>query len=207
MRRIIVAAFLSLDGVIQAPGGPGEDTEGGFAYGGWIVPYVDQAFGDAMGELFARPFELLLGRRTYDIFAAHWPNVPAEAEDRPLADLFDRITKHVATHRPETLGWRNSQGLGDDIIASLRTLKQQDGPDLLTQGSSELVHQLLATDLVDELRLMVHPVLLGKGKRLFADDGKPAAFRLERSVASSSGVVISHYVRAGEVRTGSFELA
>ena len=207
MRRIIVAAFLSLDGVMQGPGGPGEDTDGGFGYGGWIVPYVDEAFGNAMGELFSRPFELLLGRRTYDIFAAHWPNVPADAQDRPIADLFNGINKHVATHRPGTLEWQNSHGLGDDIIASLRTLKQQDGPDLLTQGSSELVHQLLATDLVDELRLMVHPVLLGKGKRLFADDGKPAAFRLESSVASSSGVVISTYVREGEVRTGSFELA
>ena len=207
MRKIIVAAFLGLDGVMQGPGGPSEDTEGGFAHGGWVVPYVDEAFGNAMGELFSRPFELLLGRRTYDIFAAHWPHVPADSQDRPLADLFNGINKHVATHRPQTLEWPNSHGLGDDIIASLRSLKQQDGPDLLTQGSSELVHQLLATDLVDELRLLVHPVLLGKGKRLFADDGKPAAFRLESSLASSSGVVISHYVREGEVRTGSFELA
>lgn len=206
MRKIIVAAFLSLDGVMQAPGGPSEDTEGGFAHGGWTVPYVDEAFGNAMGELFSHPFELLLGRRTYDIFAAHWPRVPTDAEDRPLADLFDGITKHVATHRPETLAWQNSRGLGDDIVASLRTLKQQHGPDLLTQGSSELVHQLLATDLVDELRLLVYPVVLGKGKRLFAADSKPAAFRLESSVASPSGIVISRYVREGEVRTGSFEL-
>lgn len=169
------------------------------------MPYVDDAFGNAMGELFSRPFELLLGRVTYDIFAAHWPHVPADSHDRPLADLFNGINKHVATHRPETLE-RNSHGLGDDILASLRSLKQQDGPDLLTQGSSDLVHQLLATDLVDELRLLVHPVLLGKGKRLFADNGKPAAFRLQSSITSSSGVVISHYVREGEVRTGSFEL-
>ena len=207
MGKLTVAAFLSLDGVMQGPGGPNEDPADGFAHGGWVVPYVDEAFGGAMGELFSRPFELVLGRTTYDIFAAHWPHVPADSDDRPMADLFNRIAKHVATHRPETLHWHNSHGLGDDIIASLRTLKQLDGPDLLTQGSSELVHQLLATDLVDELRLLVFPVLLGKGKRLFADDGMPAAFRLERSVASSSGVVISHYVRAGEVHVGSFELA
>lgn len=207
MRRIIVAAFLSLDGVMQAPGGPNEDTEGGFAHGGWVVPYIDEAFGDAMGELFSRPFELLLGRRTYDIFAAHWPRVPADSEDRPLADLFNAITKHVATHRPHSLAWQNSRALDEDIVASLRTLKQSDGPDLITQGSSELVHQLLATELVDELRLLVHPVLLGKGKRLFADDSKPAAFRLDNSLASTSGIVISRYVREGEVRTGSFELA
>ena len=207
MPRIIVAAFVSLDGVMQAPGGPREDTEGGFVHGGWVVPYVDEAFGNAMGELFSRPFELLLGRRTYDIFAAHWPRVPADSEDRPLADLFNGITKHVATHRPESLAWQNSRELGDDVIATLRTLKQQDGPDLLTQGSSELVHQLFAADLVDEVRLLVFPVLLGKGKRLFADDGKPAAFRLENSLVSASGIVISRYGREGEVRTGSFELA
>lgn len=207
MRKIIVAAFVSVDGVMQAPGGPNEDTEGGFALGGWVVPYVDEAFGTAMGELFSQPFELLLGRRTYDIFAAHWPRVPADSEDRPLADLFNGTTKHVATHRPESLAWQNSRGLGSDLIATLRDLKQQDGPTLLTQGSSALVHQLLATDLVDELRLLVHPVLLGKGKRLFAEDARPVAFRLESSVASSSGVVISRYLRDGEVRTGSFELS
>ena len=206
MRRIIIAAFLSLDGVIQGPGGPNEDTDGGFALGGWVVPYVDEAFGTAMSELFAQPFELLLGRRTYDIFAAHWPRVLADTDDRPLAELFNGITKHVATHRPESLAWQNSHGLGDDIIAALRELKRQDGPALLTQGSSELVHQLLATDLVDELRLLVHPVLLGKGKRLFAEDAMPAAFRLESSIASPSGIVISRYVREGDVRTGTFEL-
>ena len=207
MRKIIVAAFLSLDGVMQAPGAPSEDTEGGFAYGGWLVPYADEVFGNSMGELFSRPFELLLGRRTYDIFAAHWPRVPADSEDASIAVLFNGVTKHVATHRPESLAWQNSRGLGDDIVASLRMLKQQDGPDLLTQGSSELVHQLLATDLVDELRLLVFPVLLGKGKRLFDEGSQPAAFRLESSVASPSGIVISRYSREGEVKTGSFGLA
>lgn len=206
MRKIIVAAFLSFDGVMQAPGGPSEDTEGDFALGGWTVPYVDEGFGRAMEELFAEPFELVLGRRTYDIFAAHWPRVTEHSGDWPLAQLFNGITKHVATHRPESLEWRNSRGLGDDVIGALRTLKQQEGPHLLTQGSSELLHQLLATDLVDELRLLVFPVLLGKGKRLFDAEGQAAAFRLDGSAASSSGIVVSRYVRAGPVETGSFEL-
>ena len=206
MRRIIVAAFLSLDGVMQAPGGPSEDNDGGFAHGGWTVPYVDQGFGQAMEQLFAEPFDLLLGRRTYDIFAAHWPRVPEDSGDWPLADVFNRITKHVATHRPESLDWHNSRGMGDDVVGALHKLKAHEGPNLLTQGSSELVHQLLATDLVDELRLLVYPVLLGKGKRLFDSEAQSAAFRLESSAASPSGIVISHYVREGPVQTGSYEL-
>ncbi|NZA28265.1 dihydrofolate reductase [Luteimonas sp. SJ-92] len=206
MRKLIVAAFTSLDGVMQAPGGPEEDTDGGFAHGGWLVPHVDEAFGTAMDELFSRPFELLLGRRTYDIFAAHWPRVPADAEDAGMAALFNGVTKHVATHRPATLAWQNSRGLGEDVVAAVRELKRQDGADLLTQGSSELVQRLLATDMVDELRLLVFPVLLGKGKRLFPDAGQAAAFRLDESVASPNGILISRYLRQGEVRTGSFAL-
>jgi dihydrofolate reductase len=207
MRKVIVAAFLSLDGVMQAPGGPGEDTSGEFSLGGWIVPYADETSGESLGELFSRPFDLLLGRKTYDIFAGYWPHYPAEGEAREIAELFNAATKHVATHRPETLAWQNSSALDEDVIASVRRLKRQDGPDLLTQGSSQLVQQLLATDLVDELRLMVHPVLLGKGKRLFDARSQPSAFRLERSQGSSSGVVISRYLREGEVRTGSFDQA
>lgn len=205
MRKIIVAAFLSLDGVMQAPGGPGEDTTGDFSLGGWTVPYADETSGESLSELFSRSFDLLLGRRTYDIFAGYWPHYPADGEARAIAKLFNGATKHVATHRPETLAWENSNALGEDVVASVRALKRQDGPDLLTQGSSELVHQLLATDLVDELRLMVYPVLLGKGKRLFDAHGQPSAFRLERSQGSPSGVVISRLVREGEVRTGSFD--
>lgn len=205
-RRITVAAFVSLDGVMQAPGGPDEDTSGGFAHGGWVFPYADAAFGEAMGALFASPFELLLGRRTYDIFAAHWPRVPVDSEDRPLADRFNATAKHVATHRPESLEWANSHALGDDLVAAVRALAGQPGPDLLTQGSSELVQQLLAAGLVDELRLLVHPVLLGTGKRLFGNDSQASAFRLESSLASPSGVVISRYVRRGKVGTGSFAL-
>jgi dihydrofolate reductase len=204
MRKLIVPAFISLDGVVQAPGGPQEDTSGGFALGGWIWPYADGS-GEVMGGVFERPFELMLGRRTYDIFAAYWPHVAEDAPHRGLADQFNGTAKHVATHHPDTLGWRNSRPLEPDIVAAVRRLKQDDGPDLVTQGSSDLVHQLLATDLVDELRLLVYPVLLGRGKRLFDDRAQSAAFRLEASRTTSSGVLVSRYVRDGEVRTGSFE--
>ncbi|HEU0305631.1 MAG TPA: dihydrofolate reductase family protein [Lysobacter sp.] len=204
MRKLIVAAMISLDGVMQAPGGPEEDTSGGFAYGGWVWPYAD-ADEDVMGGAFKRPFELLLGRRTYDIFAAYWPHVPKGAPHQDIADLFNGTTKHVATHHPETLAWQNSRALGPDITAAVRELKRGDGPDLLTQGSSDLVHQLLATDLVDELRLLVYPVLLGRGKRLLDDHAQASAFRLGESKTSSTGVLITHYIREGEVRTGSFD--
>jgi dihydrofolate reductase len=205
MRKLIVPAFISLDGVIQAPGGPEEDTDGGFAYGGWIWPYADES-GEVMGGVFSRAFELLLGRRTYDIFASYWPHVPEGAPHRGIADMFNGATKHVATHHVDTLGWQNSRALGPDVVAAVGELKRGDGPDLVTQGSSDLIHQLLATDLVDELRLLVHPILLGRGKRLFDDRTQAAAFRLEASNASSSGVLINRYVRAGEVRTGSFDI-
>ncbi|GAB2543129.1 dihydrofolate reductase family protein [Rhodanobacter koreensis] len=204
MRKLIVPAFISLDGVVQAPGGPQEDTSGGFVHGGWVWPYADES-DEVMGGVFARPFELLLGRRTYDIFAAYWPHVPEGAPHQGIADLFNGTAKHVATHHPDMLGWRNSHALGPDIAAAVRELKRNDGPDLITQGSSELVHQLLATDLVDELRLLVYPILLGRGKRLFDDQAQASAFRLEASKATSSSVLINRYVREGEVRTGSFE--
>src|SRR5688572_791288 len=203
MRKIIVLSFITLDGVMQAPGGPEEDTSGGFAYGGWVWPYDDGSV-DVMGGAFKRPFELVLGRRTYDIFAAYWPHVPEGAPYQDIADAFNGTTKHVATPHPETLAWQNSRALGPDIAVAVRELKRGDGPDLLTQGSSELVHQLLATDLVDELRLLVYPVLLGCGKRLFDEHAQASAFRLEESKISSSGVLVTRYVREGEVRTGSF---
>jgi dihydrofolate reductase len=202
MRKLTVAAMTSLDGVIQAPGGPEEDTRDGFAYGGWAWPYADPGI-EVMGGAFKRPFELLLGRRTYDIFAAYWPHVPEGAPHQHIADLFNGTTKHVATHHPETLAWQNSHALGADIAATVRALKRGDGPDLITQGSSDLVHQLLATDLVDELRLLVYPVLLGRGKRLFDDRTQASAFRLEASQTASTGVLVTRYVRDGEVRTGT----
>jgi dihydrofolate reductase len=206
MRRIITTALTSLDGVIQAPGGPDEDRSNGFAHGGWIWPYAD-ASGEVMGGVFSHPFELLLGRRTYDIFAAHWPHVPKGAPHQGIADLFNGTTKHVATHHPDTLAWQNSRALGHDIASAVRELKRGDGTNLVTQGSSELAHQLLATDLVDELRLLVYPILLGRGKRLFDERTQASAFRLETSKTLSTGVLVNRYVRAGEVQSGSFESA
>ena len=204
MRKLIVAAFISLDGVIQAPGGPDEDTSGEFRFGGWVVPYSDETSGQAIRDLFSQPFELLLGRRTYDICAAYWPRIKPESNNY-IADLFNTVPKHVATHRPDTLDWHNSQALQGNFVDAIRALKHQDGAHLLTQGSADLVRQLLAAGLVDELRLMTFPVVLGRGKRLFDDNAQAAAFTLEHSISTPGGVVIRRYVRSGEVRTGSFE--
>jgi dihydrofolate reductase len=211
MRKIMVAAFVSLDGVMQAPGGPEEDPTGGFRLGGWAAAHWDDAAGAAMAELFASPFDLLLGRRTYDIFAAHWPYVEhdpaASAFDKPSSEIgrtFDRIAKHVATHSPDTLSWQNSRALGPDVVGALRALKASEGPVLLTQGSSGLIQTLLAEDLMDELRLLIFPLVLGKGKRLFGEGAVPAAFKLADSAISPSGIILTRYERAGEVTTGSF---
>ena len=203
MRKLTVAMFISLDGVIQAPGGPEEDRSDGFAYGGWIVPYADETTGQAIQTLFSQPFELLLGRRTYDIFAAYWPH--KAGSNNYIADLFNRVPKHVATHRCDSLEWHNSHGLQGNLAEAVRTLKQQDGDPLLTQGSAETVRQLLAAGLVDELQLMTFPVMLGRGKRLFDDSAQASAFTLAHSTSTPGGVLISRYVRGGEVRTGSFD--
>lgn len=205
MRKLIVAAFISLDGVIQAPGGPEEDTSGGFRLGGWIVPYADDVTGQTVQDLFSQPFELLLGRRTYDIFSAYWPRVPADSHSRALADVLNGAPKHVATHRPDTIDWQNSHALEGDLADAIRVLKRQDGAHLLTQGSGDMVRQLLAAGLVDELRLMVFPLVLGHGKRLFGDNAQASAFTLAHSTSTPSGVLITRYVRSGEVRTGTFE--
>ncbi|MDF2693790.1 MAG: hypothetical protein K0S65_2173 [Labilithrix sp.] len=213
MRKIVTGAFISLDGVMQAPGGPEEDKTGGFTSGGWTAPYWDDVIAGAMGESFANPFDLLLGRKTYDIFAAHWPHVPRDPKAKgydagsvQIADRFDASTKYVATHRPESLAWSNSRALGADVPAAIRELKKQEGPTLLTQGSTELIHLLLEHDLVDELRLLIYPLVLGKGKRLFTSAAIPGAFALTKSVVSPSGVIITTYERAGAVKTGSFAL-
>jgi dihydrofolate reductase len=206
MRKLIVAAFISLDGVIQAPGGPEEDPGGGFRHGGWIVPYADEATGQAVQDLFSQPFELLLGRRTYDIFAAYWPHVRADSPSHAIADLFNSVPKHVATHRSDTLDWQNSRALDGDLADAIRALKHQDdGVNLLTQGGGDLVRQLLAAGLVDELRFQIYPVVLGRGKRLFGDSAQASAFTLTHSTSTSNGVLITCYVRGGEVHTGAFE--
>jgi dihydrofolate reductase len=205
MRRIIVATFTSLDGVMQAPGGPGEDPTGGFALGGWTAPHFDAALGASMGEIFGRPFDLLLGRKTYDIFAAHWPYV-SDPND-PIAGLFNRVTKYVASRSSPKLSWQNSRWLGQDTVASLQTLTGEDGPDLLIQGSSELLQTLWKHGLVDEFSVLIFPVVLGKGKRLFGDGSVPVGLKLVKSQAYPTGVIVANYAPAGDVRTGDFQLA
>jgi dihydrofolate reductase len=204
MRRIIVAAFVSLDGVMQAPGGPEEDPTGDFRFGGWVAPHFNEEGGGAVAELFSRPFELLLGRKTYDIFAAHWPYVTDPSD--PIAGPFNRVTKYVASRGKPELSWANSRLLGDDVAGALKALKAEDGPDLLTQGSSDFLQTLWRTGLVDELVVMTFPVVLGKGKRLFEDGAAPAGLRLIKARSTTSGVVIANYAPEGPVRTGDFQL-
>jgi dihydrofolate reductase len=205
MRKLIVAEQISLDGVIQSPGGPKEDPSGDFRLGGWVVPYADNVIGRALQDLLSQPFELLLGRRTYEIFAAYWPHVRANSASHAIADLFNSVPKHVATHRPDSLDWHNSRALKGDLADAIRALKRQDGVNLLTWGSCDMVHQLLAAGLVDELRLLIYPVVLARGKRLFGDNAQGSAFTLAQSTSTPGGVLITRYVRSGEVRTGTFE--
>ncbi len=200
MRKLVVSTFMTLDGVMQAPGGPGEDDSGGFAHGGWSVSYWDEHMGQVMGAAMSAPFDLLLGRRTYDIFAAYWPDAPEEAGAKPLNDA----TKYVASRGRPTLGWSRSVLIEGDVAEGVAALKQQDGPELQVHGSGNLVQTLLRHGLVDEFRLWVFPLVLGSGKRLFAEGTVPAGLRLADSTVSTTGVVIGTYVPAGEVVTGSF---
>jgi len=202
MRKLVVSTFLTLDGVMQAPGGPGEDDDGGFAHGGWSVSYWDEQMGEVMGAAMSTPFDLLLGRRTYDIFAAYWPHAPAEAGGKPLNDA----TKYVASRGRPTLEWSRSVLIEGDAAVGVAALKQEEGPELQVHGSGNLVQTLLHHQLVDEFRLWVFPVVLGAGKRLFADGTVPAGLRLVTSTVSSTGVVIGTYEPAGEIVTGSFAL-
>jgi dihydrofolate reductase len=200
MRKIVVLSFVSLDGVMQAPGGPEEDTSGGFQYGGWTVPYWDEFLNNVMDEQMGVPFDLLLGRKTYDIFAAYWP----KQDPASLGAPFNKATKYVVSDRPVKLSWENSVLIDSDVVAKLKELKQQDGPMLQVHGSGKLIQTLLKNDLVDELWLKIYPLTLGKGKRLFASGAIPAAFELMESKTSPSGVIVANYKRAGEVKTGSF---
>ncbi len=174
MRKLVVSTFLTLDGVMQAPGGPGEDDDGGFAHGGWSVSYWDEQMGEVMGAAMSTPFDLLLGRRTYDIFAAYWPHAPEEAGGKPLNDA----TKYVASRGRPTLEWSRSVLIEGDAAVGVAALKQEEGPELQVHGSGNLVQTLLHHQLVDEFRLWVFPVVLGAGKRLFADGTVPAGLRL-----------------------------
>jgi dihydrofolate reductase len=200
MRKLVVTTFLTLDGVMQAPGGPGEDDDGGFAHGGWSVNYWDEQMGEVMGAAMRTPFDLLLGRRTYDIFAAFWPTAPEEAGGKPLNDA----TKYVASRGRPTLEWSRSVLIEGDVAEGVAALKQEVGPELQVHGSGNLVQTLLRHQLVDEFRLWVFPLVLGSGKRLFAEGTVPAGLRLVDSTVSTTGVMIGTYEPAGEIVTGSF---
>ena len=204
MRKIIVGAFVSLDGVMQAPGGPTEDPTKGFKFGGWFVPFFDQEFGEEVDRLFSDKFDLLLGRKTYEIFAAHWPYAEGSEND-DIAKLFKTIKKYAVSRSGEVdTSWQGSVLLRG--IEDVKRLKQEDGADLVTQGSTELVHALLANGLVDEIKTFTVPVVLGGGKKLFADGSAPQSYKLRRSRVSSTGLVIAHYERAGDIKMGDTAL-
>lgn len=200
MRKIMGGMFQSLDGVIQAPGGPSEDPTGGFAHGGWMFPVADEVVGEAIGDFFARPYDLLLGRRTYDIFAAYWPYVTGE--EAAMGEAFAAANKYVLTCGTQPLPWDNSHRLrGIDDVAAL---KQGEGPDLLIQGSSMIYPALLAAGLLDQLRVYTFPVVLGQGKRLFGAGTTPGRLKLIDHSVSPGGTVIATYEPAGDVETGAF---
>ena len=202
MRKLSVNTFASLDGVMQAPGGPEEDPSGGFTHGGWSVNYWDDTMGKVMDEYMGKPFELLLGRKTYEIFAAHWPHVT----DEPAADALNAAQKHVASRTLDKVEWQKSTLIDGDVATYVRKLKEQDGPEIQVHGSSDLIQTLLEHDLVDELRVWTFPVLLGGGKRLFGEGTTPGGLKMIDSKTSSTGVVISIYERAGAIPYGSFAL-
>jgi dihydrofolate reductase len=200
MRKIIGAVFLSLDGVMQAPGGPGEDPTGGFALGGWLFDYFDEAVGERIGALFAEPFDLLLGRRTYDIFAAYWPS--AQGENKALGERFDRASKYVVTRGDQPLPWQNSHRVAD--LGALAEVKSGDGPPLVIQGSGTLYPQLLAAGLIDRLVLMTFPLTLGSGKRLFGDGTPALSMLMVEHEVTPGGNIVAVYEPGGVVRPGSF---
>jgi len=206
MRKIIVGAQVSIDGVMQAPGGPTEDPTKGFKFGGWAMANFDQEFGEELDRLFSEKFDLLLGRKTYEIFAAYWPYQDEDAPHGGIAKLFNNIRKYAVSRSGEIdTGWADSVLLRD--IADVKRLKQENGPNLVTQGSTELVHALLANDLVDAMSIFTLPVVLGGGKKLFADGSAPHSFKLTRSRVSPSGLIVGHYEREGEIKIGDATLA
>ncbi len=201
MRKLTVLTFVTLDGIMQAPGGPKEDTSGDFKYGGWSVGYWDDFLGKVMETQMANPFDLLLGRKTYEIFAAYWPNA---TQNLFYADKFNAAKKYVVSTTLDELSWNNSILIAGDAVDEIKKLKSQDGPVIQVHGSSNLIQTLLKNDLVDELRLKIFPITIGAGKRLFGEGTIPASFRTQESQISTSGVVVATYVRNGEIKTGSF---
>jgi len=196
MRKIIVLSMITLDGVMQAPGGPGEDTSGGFKYGGWVMPHFDEAYGKVM-EKQLEPTDYLLGRKTFEIFASYWP------EHGDFWPGINEGTKYVLSNTMEKSDWKNSVFIKS--LADIEQLKRSEGSDIQVHGSGKLVQLLLKNDLVDELWLKIHPLTLGEGKKLFDTGTIPAAFTLTESTVTPSGVIIANYKRAGEVKTGTVE--
>jgi dihydrofolate reductase len=203
LRKVVVLSFVTLDGVMQGPGGPEEDKGGSFKWGGWSVGYWDDYLGKVMGEQMGKPFDLLLGRKTYDIFASYWPK---QGNDNPAAASLNKAKKFVVSTTLKKPEWANTTVLKNSVVSGIKKLKEQDGPEIQVHGSSNLIQTLLKHDLVDEFRLKIYPVTLGKGKRLFAEGTIPAGFQLVESNASPKGVIVATYVRAGEVKIGSFAL-
>jgi dihydrofolate reductase len=199
MRKLIVNTFVTLDGVMQAPGGPEEDPTGGFEQGGWSVNYWDESMQATMAEAVATPFDLLLGRKTYEIFAAHWPYA-----DDPMADKLNSATKYVASNTLDSVEWTNSKLLDGDVPTAVAELKAQEGPEIQVHGSADLIQTLLRHELIDEFRVWIFPVVVGPGKRLFGEGTVPAGLALVDSKTSTTGVVIATYRPAGEIPRGSF---
>lgn len=200
MRKIVVISMITLDGVMQGPGGPEEDSSDGFKYGGWTWPYSDEISREVLKEEFSGEYDLLLGRKTYDLWKDYWPK-----QKGVIADPFNKATKYVVSHHDSDLSWDKTVLIsGDDVAAKLKELKAGDGPMLSVQGSSNMIQTLLKNDLVDELHLRIYPITLGSGKRLFAEGTIPAAFKLTDTKTNSKGIIFAYYKRSGEVKTGSF---
>ncbi len=199
MRKIIVSTFLSMDGVLQAPGGPEEDRTNEFKWGGWMFHYSDEVTNNILGKIMSKPFDLLLGRRTYEIFAAHWPY-----QNDKIGEIFNRINKYVVATTPIDTSWKNSILINKDVVNELKTLKKQEGPDLLIHGSGKLIQTLFANQLVDELHTWIFPLTLGKGKKLFEEGTPTQQWKLTGSEVSTTGAIIASYVPGGEVTPGSF---
>jgi dihydrofolate reductase len=199
MRKIIVTTFMTMDGVLQAPGGTEEDRTNGFKWGGWQFPHSDDVTNKAMAKIMSTPFDLLLGRRTYEIFSAYWPYKNDE-----IGEKFNRINKYVVATTPVDISWRNSTLISKDVVNELKKLKDQDAPDLLVHGSSGLVQTLFANQLADVLHTWIYPITLGKGKKLFQEGTPTQEWKLTESTISTKGVILASYVPGGKVRTGSY---
>ena len=198
MRKIIVLTFLTLDGVMQAPGGPEEDKENQFLHGGWSVPYFDEFMGEVMTKQMEKPFDLLLGRKTFEIFASYWPQHKEEGAG------INNAVKYVASNTLKESTWEKTVFLSGDIVTEIQKIKNTDGPDIQVHGSGHLIQTLLKHDLIDELWLKIFPVVLGSGKRLFGEGTMPAAFTLTESKTSPSGIIIANFKRAGKIKTGTY---